>query len=454
MPDAPLMLSISGLRGLVGRSLTPDLTCRYASAIGSWIKTKAGDEQAVVVIGRDGRAGGQAFEQAVASGLAAVGCDVVRLGIATTPGVAIMVQHLKATGGVVITASHNPIEWNGIKAIRSDGVAPPAEEAKEIVRRFQESDFAYAEPTAIGSIAENQMTVAIHCDKVMQLVDVQAIRAAKLKAVVDSVHASGGPEAAAILDALDVERVHLYEETTGVFPHTPEPTKANLTELCSAVREHGADIGFAQDPDADRLAVVDNHGTYIGEEYTLALCAKHVLKAGDTTAANLSTSRMIDDIAEQAGATVYRSAVGEANVASMMREQASVIGGEGNGGIIDPRVSQVRDSMLGMALILDMLAKRKLALSEIVAEIPGYAIVKDKAAASEELIAAIAPKMREVFSGERLDDIDGVRVDIGTSWVHVRPSNTEPIVRLIAEAATQEQAVALIDRAKAGLGLA
>jgi len=271
--------------------------------------------------------------------------------------------------------------------------------------------------------------------------------------VVDSVHASGGPEAAALLEALGVERVHLYEQTTGIFPHPPEPTKANLVELCSAVREHGADAGFAQDPDADRLAVVDNTGAYIGEEYTLALCAKHVLKAGDSAAANLSTSRMLDDIAQQAGAKVYRSAVGEANVAAVMREQGSVIGGEGNGGIIDPRVSQVRDSMLGMALILDLLAQQQKPLSEVVAQLPAYAIVKDKAAASPELIAAIGPKMREVFAGEKLDDQDGVRVDIGSCWVHVRPSNTEPIVRLIAEAATKQQAMDLIDRAKAGLGL-
>lgn len=465
--DAPFMLSISGMRGVVGKTMTPEVATRYGAAIGSWLVTmhqEGGGQKGIqgemtrprCAVGRDSRPSGAAIELALAAGLASVGVDVIQLGIASTPGVAIMVQHLGCAGGCVITASHNPIAWNGIKVIRHDGTAPPPDQAGIIVERFQTGDLAWAGPTEYGAVTRDESNVAVHIAKVLPLVDVEAIRRRGLKVVVDSVHGAGGPEAAALLDALGVERVHLYEAPTGLFPHTPEPTQENLSELSAAVAEHGADVGFAQDPDADRLAMVDEGGAYIGEEYTLALCAKHLLRAGDHAVANLSSSRMLDDIAAAVGATVHRSAVGEANVAAVMREWKAVVGGEGNGGIIDPRVSYVRDSLVGMALTLEMLATTGKPLSAQVAEIPRYTIIKQKLDASPELIAAIAPNMLAAFGqqdGETVSTVDGVRADVNKSWVHVRPSNTEPIVRVIAEAETADEANRLIERARKALGV-
>lgn len=456
MPDAPLMLSVSGARGLVGRSLTPDIVSRYAAAFGSWLRhDQSGNQSSAphVVLGRDSRPSGELFAHAAAAGLAATGCRVTLLGIASTPGVAIMTQHLSAQGGMVITASHNPIPWNGIKCLRSDGVAPPADQAKRIIERFQNNEISYAGPTDLPPIAQRDDADAVHCDVLLPHLDVDAIRAAKLKVVLDSVHGAGGREARMLLDHLGVEVAHLFAEPTGLFPHEPEPTAENLTGLCAAMGEHKAHVGFAQDPDADRLAVVDENGIYIGEEYTLALCAKHRLRKGDTAVANLSTSRMLDDIAAAAGASVARTAVGEANVAAGMREHKSALGGEGNGGIIFAPISYVRDSLVGIGLILEMLAQQKKALSKIVSDIPAYAIVKTKVPVSDELVQRLAPTLKEKFADQKLDTQDGVRVDWPDRWVHVRPSNTEPILRLIAEARTAEQANELLSQTRGALGL-
>ncbi|MFP4224809.1 MAG: phosphoglucosamine mutase [Phycisphaeraceae bacterium] len=455
MPSpSPLMLSISGVRGVIGGSLTPDVASRYAAAFGSWLKMKlAGDTAPHVVIGRDSRPSGEMIESAAVAGLLAVGCRVTRIGIATTPGVAIMVDELGGDGGMVVTASHNPIIWNGLKALRSDGVAPPADEANEIIRRFRESDIDWTDVHAMQEIERSEELPRIHRDRILRHLDVAAIREAKLKIVLDSVCGAGGEETRALLDELGVELVHLHGEPTGQFPHEPEPTAENLVSLSDEVPRHAAAIGFAQDPDADRLAVVDERGRYIGEEYTLALCAKHVLSGGQKAVANLSTSRMLDDIAGAVGAEVVRTPVGEANVAAAMKADGAAIGGEGNGGVIWPEVGLVRDSLVGIAILLEMLAKRKQPLSVIAGEIPAYAIVKEKVPASEALIAQLGPKMTEAFADQRIDTQDGVRVDWADRWVHVRPSNTEPIVRLIAEARDAEQAKAIIAEVRGALGL-
>jgi len=452
--EAPLMLSVSGMRGLVGRSITPSVAARYASAFGSWLCNQVSSGAPHVVLGRDSRPSGQMFEMAAASGLAAVGCRVTRVGILSTPGVAIMAGHLSADGGMVITASHNPIIWNGIKALKSDGAAPPAEQALQIIERFKADDFAYAPVEAIQPCGEDASGVKVHFDKILPHIDVDAIRAAKLKVVVDSVNGAGGEEARDLIESLGVELIHMYPEPTGLFPHTPEPTRENLTELCDRVKQHGAAIGFAQDPDADRLALVDERGSYIGEEYTLALSAMHLVGKGDQVVANLSTSRMVDDIAAAVGASVVRTPVGEANVAAGMKQCGAALGGEGNGGVIWSRVSGVRDSLVGMALLLEMLAKRGRPLSELVAQTPAYAIIKDKANASEDLIKQIGPILKDTFSNERIDTQDGVRVDWPDKWVHVRPSNTEPIIRIIAEAAHAEEARELVHRVRKVLDLA
>ena len=471
--DAPLMLSISGMRGLVGASLTPEVATRYATAFGNWLSDPAnqrpGGDRGVdaggttsrgstsggahVVIGCDSRASGPMLEYAAVAGLLAAGCRVTRVGVLSTPGVAVMADRLRADGGMVITASHNPYPWNGIKALRYDGVAPPPDEAEQIIRRFRDQDLAYVGVPSLQRATQDDTGTAVHVDRVLQLVDAELIRSAKLSVVVDSVHGAGGAEARALLDALGVSVHHLYAEPTGDFPHTPEPTRENLTELCDVVRSRGAAAGFAQDPDADRLAVVDEQGTYIGEEYTLALCALHKLGAGESVAANLSTSRMVDDVARAVGGKVVRTPVGEANVTEGMRAHGATLGGEGNGGIIDSRVSQVRDSLIGMAYLCELLAVRRQPLSEIVAGQPSYAIVKDKADIDPGVLEAMPEKMAEAFAGQRIDTQDGVRVDWDDRWVHVRPSNTEPIIRVIAEAHGQADAEALVAQVRAVLGL-
>lgn len=452
--DAPLMLSVSGMRGLVGKSLTPPVAATYAAAFGSWLIQSTGNKSPHVVLGRDSRPSGQMFEMAAAAGLASVGCRVTRLGVLSTPGVAIMTGHHNAQGGMVVTASHNPIIWNGIKALRHDGVAPPADQAQQIIERFKTNNLDYAEVESLQPGEEDATGTQVHVDRILPHIDVEAIRGAKLKAVVDSVCGAGGDEARVLLESLGVELTHMYPEPTGLFPHTPEPTRENLTELCTEVKKHGAAIGFAQDPDADRLAVVDEQGSYIGEEYTLALCAMHLLDGGDKVVANLSTSRMVDDIAAKVGASVVRTAVGEANVAAGMEANDASIGGEGNGGIIWPKVCGVRDSLVGMALLLEMLAKRGKPLSDLVAMTPAYAIVKDKADVSQSLLDQIGPTLKEKYKDQKVDAQDGVRIDWPDRWVHVRPSNTEPIIRIIAEAAEEEDARALVDDVRAALGLA
>ena len=446
------MLSVSGMRGLVGQSLTPEIVTRYAAAFGDWLKASRGTTHPTVVLGRDSRPSGELYEHAAAAGLASVGCRVVKVGVLSTPGVAIVAQRLTpqaADGGIVITASHNPAPWNGLKPLRHDGVAPPPQDVETIIQAFHDGTAEQVGVEALQPMLSDDSGIKVHVDAVLDLVDADLIRRAKLHAVVDSVHGAGGDEAAALLDALGVVRIHLYAEPTGVFPHTPEPTRENLTELCERTAKEGADVGFAQDPDADRLAVVDEQGRYIGEEYTLALCAMHKLKEGDVAVANLSTSRMLDDIAAAAGAAVVRTPVGEANVAAGMRDHGAELGGEGNGGIIWRPISQVRDSLVGMALVLEMLATRRQKLSEIVASTPGYAIVKDKLdiGTIPGGPKAVLDRVAEHFKDERVDTQDGVRVDFRgpDRWVHVRPSNTEPIVRIIAEAGDEAAANQLIN---------
>ncbi len=455
--DAPLMLSVSGLRGLVDRTITPQVAARYGAAVGKWIRQSHPDvAEPLVVIGRDSRPSGESYEQAAAAGLMQTGCRAISLGITSTPAVAVMALHLGAQGGIVVTASHNPIAWNGMKAIRHDGCSPPAEDARRIIELFRADT---SEHPTTADIPTDATAAKVHCDAVLAQVDVELIRSAKLRCVLDSVHGAGGPEARLLLDALGVEVVHLYGEPTGDFPHSPEPTRENLTGLCDAMKQHDAQLGFAQDPDADRLAVVDEAGRYIGEEYTLALCTLHKLtSSGGVAVANLSTSRMIDDIAASVGATIQRTPVGEANVASAMRKHHALIGGEGNGGVILSPVSYIRDSLIAMALLLELLARRRQPLSKIMGDIPAYCIVKEKIDADKDVIARLHDAMQNHFRGQhfrgKLDFQDGVRVDWPDRWVHVRPSNTEPIIRLIAEARNESDARSMIAECRIALGIA
>jgi phosphomannomutase len=397
------------------------------------------------------------YEMAATAALLGVGCDVVRLGIATTPGVAVMTRHLAADAGLVITASHNPVIWNGLKPLRHDGTSPPPADVQAIIARYEQAAADLVDVHQLGRASDNEQVAAVHRDAVLATVDAEAIRAAGLTVALDSIHGAGGPETIALLDALGIRSPaqlhHDHREPTGLFPHAPEPTREHLAAFCRRIPECGAAVGFAQDPDADRLAIIDETGRYIGEEYTLALGALHRLEAGGAVVANLSTSRMIDDIAQNVGGRVVRTAVGEANVAQGMRQEGAAVGGEGNGGIIDPRVSYVRDSLVGIATVLELMAQRGEALSAIVDALPAYAMVKTKAAVTPELLAKLTPTLKQAFSDQKIDTQDGVRIDWPDRWLHVRPSNTEPIVRLIAEARDEAAAQGIIGEAKRALGL-
>jgi phosphomannomutase len=438
-----LIISISGMRGIVGENLTPSIAAEYGCAFGKFLKNRHTDKKGKlsVCIGRDSRSSGQMLKSAVATGLCTVGIDVVDLGLVTTPGVGIMVRELQCNGGVIITASHNPIQYNGIKLLLGNSVAPPAEEAERIRQYFFDKHFALVDSLSHGKITSNEQTDATHIARVLAIVDKEAIAAKKFKAVLDSVNGAGGRVTKKMLAELGCEVIAINDEPSGIFAHRPEPTARNLTGLCRVVKEKGADIGFAQDPDADRLAIVDEAGTYIGEEYTLALAAKYIFSRETGKAAtNLSTSRMLDDIAEKAGGQVIRTAVGEANVAAAMLKHNCIIGGEGNGGVIDLRVGPIRDSLVGIALVLQLMAETGKTISQLVGEITGYYMSKDKFAAEQTQAQQILKLAKKAFADAKLDTTDGCRFDFDDGWLHIRPSNTEPVVRVIAEA-TSKQAV-------------
>ncbi|HOW69820.1 MAG TPA: phosphoglucosamine mutase [Phycisphaerae bacterium] len=436
-----LMMSVSGVRGVIGETLTPVLATELGCAFGTYL------DGGTVVIGRDSRPSGPMLEAAVVAGLLAAGCRPVLLGIASTPATAMMVRRHKAAGGIVITASHNPIIWNGIKFLTDEGLAPPPQKAEQLFAIHRERGFRLVDAEGVPAPQSDATAADQHVEASLSLADVKTVAARRFRVVLDSVNGAGGEEGRALLERLGCQVVHINGEPTGRFAHTPEPLAENLTQLCDAVRREKAVAGFAQDPDADRLAIVDQTGRYIGEEYTLALMAKLLFASRPgPAAANLSTSRMIDDLAAQAGGPckVFRSAVGEANVVATMKANGCVFGGEGNGGVIDPRVGVVRDSLVAMAIVLQLMTETGKTLSALVSEIPAYTMIKTKFECSKERIAKVLVAVRERFARERVNDIDGTRVDWPDGWVHVRGSNTEPMIRIIAEAPTQARAEALV----------
>jgi len=449
-----LIISVSGMRGIVGENLTAPIAVHYGSAFGTYLKnnhqldTKHAAENAMsVCIGMDSRPSGEMLKSAVTAGLCAAGIDVVDLGIVTTPCVGVMVRELGCAGGVVITASHNPIAYNGIKLLLDNGVAPPAPEAEKIKRCFLEKHLSLADSVHCGRVERSDRTDATHIAKVLAIVDKDAIAAKEFKVVLDSVNGAGGRVTKKLLAEFGCEVTAINDEPTGLFAHGPEPVAVNLTGLCGAVKAQVADVGFAQDPDADRLAIVDENGTYIGEEYTLALAAKYIFSRRTGKAAtNLSTSRMIDDVAGKAGGEVIRTAVGEANVAAAMFEHDCIIGGEGNGGVIDLRIGPVRDSLVGIALVLQLMAETGKTISQLTGEIGGYYMSKDKFAADQEQARQILESAKEVFAETKLDTTDGCRFDFDDGWLHLRASNTEPVIRIIVEAKDRPTAQKYIDQ--------
>jgi len=460
-----LIISVSGVRGIVGENLTASIATDYGSAFGTFLKNRdtGKKEKLSVCIGRDTRPSGQMLQSAVTAGLCAVGIGVIDLGVVTTPGVGIMARQLGCGGGVVVTASHNPSQYNGVKLLLGNGVAPPRDAAEQIKQYFQDKHFAFVDSADYGKITSDERADAIHIAKVLAIVDRDAIAAKNFGVVLDSINGAGGRVAKKMLAELGCVVSAINDEPSGLFAHGPEPTAENLKDLCEVVKKgtsvragarlgegpsrsrggrRRVEIGFALDPDGDRLAIVDEAGNYIGEEYTLALAAKYIFsKRTGKAATNLSTSRMIDDIAEKAGGEVIRTAVGEANVAAAMLEHDCIIGGEGNGGVIDLRVGPVRDSLVGIALILQLMAETEKTISQLVSEISRYCMTKEKFHVVPERTSQILESVKAAFPDAKLDTTDGCRfVFRNGDWVHARASNTEPVIRVIVEAKDESSA--------------
>lgn len=438
------------MRGIVGENLTPSIAQDYGCAFGTYLKKQNPDkkEHLSVCIGRDSRDSGRMLKTAFTAGLAAVGLDAIDLGIVTTPCVGVMLSYLGCDGGVVITASHNPIQYNGIKLLLDNGIAPPPTAAEEIKKCFFDKDFSFVDSADRGRVTSSTSGDDIHIGKILALVDKEAISKRIFRVALDSVNGAGARITKRLLAELGCEVIAINDEPTGSFAHNPEPIAENLGQLCRMVKREKAEIGFAQDPDADRLAIVDETGTCIGEEYTLALAAQYIFsKKSGCAATNLSTSRMIDDIAERFGGRVIRTPVGEANVAAAMIDYGCIIGGEGNGGVIELRVGPVRNSLVGIAFVLALLAETGLSTSQIVAQIGGYCMIKEKVAADKLQAEKIMESAKKVFAGARLNFTDGCRFDFDDGWVHLRSSNTEPVMRIIAEARDELTARKYIDAA-------
>ncbi len=424
-----LIVSVSGIRGIIGAGLSPASALAFAQALGTYVNGGR------VVLSRDSRQSGSMLRHAVIAGLASCGCAIHDLGIVPTPTVGLAVRKLEAVGAIQITASHNPAPWNGLKLFGSDGAVLSAAKGLRIKQIFDTNSFALVAHDKLGGVRDCRQALDWHRERVLQLVDVTRIRARNFRVLLDANGGAGGPLGAALLDALHARPVVQGASPDGVFTHPPEPLAENLATILPLVPQHQAGAGFVLDPDADRLAIIDEQGRYIGEELTLALALLCRLKAErGPIVINMSSSRVTEDIAKQFGVECHRAAVGEANVVEKMRAVGAVMGGEGNGGVIDPRVGWVRDPYIGMALVLQLMADTGKSLSQLVAELPSYAIVKDKYTAPREMLPKLNAALETRWPEAKANRLDGLRLDWPDRWVHVRPSNTEPIVRVIAEA--------------------
>ncbi|SHJ92018.1 phosphoglucosamine mutase [Pseudozobellia thermophila] len=449
-----LIKSISGIRGTIGGNpgdnLTPIDAVKFAAAYGIWLKDYSKKGKLKVVIGRDARLSGEMIQNLVVSTLVGLGIDVIDLDLSTTPTVEIAVPLEKADGGIILTASHNPKQWNALKLLNEKGEFLNAEQGAKILEIAEKEDFAFSEVDDLGSITRNDSYIDIHIDEVLDLslVDADTIRKAKFKVVVDGVNSTGGIAIPKLLQELGVEVVKLYCDPTGHFPHNPEPLKEHLGDICKLVVEEKADFGIVVDPDVDRLAFIDNKGEMFGEEYTLVACADYVLgKTKGNTVSNLSSSRALRDITEKHGGTYEASAVGEVNVVTKMKANKAIIGGEGNGGIIYPESHYGRDSLVGTALFLMLMAEKGGTVADLRASYPSYFMSKKKIQLTPGLdVDAILKAMAEKYKDEELSTIDGVKIDFPENWVHLRKSNTEPIIRIYTEAKSQQEADGLADR--------
>ncbi|WP_026813030.1 phosphoglucosamine mutase [Arenibacter certesii] len=449
-----LIKSISGIRGTIGGkpgdNLTPIDAVKFAAAYGIWLKDYSKKEKLKVVIGRDARLSGEMIQNLVVSTLVGLGIDIIDLDLSTTPTVEIAVPLENADGGIILTASHNPKQWNALKLLNEKGEFLDAEQGAKILEIAAEEAFVFAEVDDLGTITRNDSYIDIHIDEVLNLslVDADVIRAAKFKVVVDGVNSTGGIAIPKLLRELGVEVVELYCEPTGHFPHNPEPLKEHLGDICELVVKEKADFGIVVDPDVDRLAFITNEGEMFGEEYTLVACADYVLgKTKGNTVSNLSSSRALRDITQKHGGTYEASAVGEVNVVTLMKKNKAIIGGEGNGGIIYPESHYGRDSLVGTALFLMLMAEKGGTVSELRASYPSYFMSKKKIELTPGLdVDGILTAMAEKYKNEEISTIDGVKIDFPENWVHLRKSNTEPIIRIYTEAKSQADADTLADR--------
>ena len=439
------IISVSGLRGIVGSSLTPEVTLRYVAAFVEALPPGP------VVVTRDGRTTGPMIAAAVKSALTASGRTCLDADIAATPTTGVLVRHAAAAGGIQISASHNPPEYNGLKLFDQSGRVIPAGPGQQVLDRYRSSTPVWQPHDQLGHLHTIEDTTTAHLALIAETCDVELIRKRNFSVLLDANHGAGSRLGVPLLQELGCKVTLLGGDADGKFGHPAEPTQENLADVLSLFQAGDFDIGFCQDPDADRLAVIDEAGRYVGEEYTVPMCMDHVLRnVPGPVVTNCSTSRMTQDLAEKYRVPFFRSKVGEANVVDLMLKENAVLGGEGNGGIIDPRVGLVRDSFVGMALLLDAMAAREEPISALADEIPRYAIHKSKVQVASEQVPAVLDKLEKRFAEATADRLDGLRLDWPDKWLLVRASNTEPIVRIIAEAPTQEEAKqSCIDAAKA-----
>ncbi|HUY36605.1 MAG TPA: phosphoglucosamine mutase [Pirellulales bacterium] len=442
--DDELIISVSGLRGVVGESLTSDVARRYAQAFAEIAPPGP------IVVTRDGRASGPALADVVCDAVRAAGREPIDAGVAATPTTGVLVRQFSAAGGIQISASHNPAEYNGLKLFSDEGRVLTAETGRRVLARYRA---AAGMPRRGGGRRPCADSLTRHAELVLATVDVERIRRRRYKVLLDSNHGAGSLLGKRLLEELGCELTLLGGAPDGRFEHAPEPTAENLAGVLSRVTALGAELGFCQDPDADRLALIDERGRYLGEEYTLAICVEHVLRNDPgPVVTNCSTSRMTEDLATKYKVPFFRSAVGEANVVEMMETYDAVLGGEGNGGVIDPRVGYVRDSFVGMALVLDGMASRELPVSALADELPRYEIVKTKLQLAADRVPAALAALARHFSDAEPGWLDGLRLDWPDQWLLVRASNTEPIVRAIAEAPTAAAARRRCDEAAEVMG--
>ena len=451
-----LIKSISGIRGTIGGNhgdnLTPIDAVNFGCAYGQWLINKNPNSKHKVIIGRDARISGEMIQNLVQFSLISMGIDIVDLGLSTTPTVELMVQKYNAHGGIIITASHNPIQWNALKLLNENGEFLNSHEGKLIIDYSKNKNFTFSQVNDLGTLTKENQSMNQHIDSVLNLnlVNAEKIKAKKLKIVVDAVNSTGGIIVPNFLKKLDIEVIKLYCKPNGNFPHNPEPLKNNLKDLSNKVIETGADMGLAVDPDVDRLVFMCENGELFGEENTLIACSDYVLsKTPGNTVSNLSSSRGLNDITLKYNQTHYYSAVGEVNVIEKMKEVNAIIGGEGNGGVIYPESHYGRDAIVGIGLFLSLYCERDLSASSLLNTFPKYYMVKEKINLSSSInINKILNQIAEKYKNEKIDLVDGVRIDFIDSWVQLRKSNTEPIIRIYSEAKSEEKSKNLISELK------